>query len=190
MSKELPFGELLAADEIALRQYSRGALLSVDLGTLCGRSARILAEASAQVVSIDLFEYYNLIHDHQNNTHYESLFKEHPHSFNDVRKALSCVDNIAVLRGPTAMYARYFQNVDCLFVDADHSFEGVKEDAFAWLPCLSPGGYALFHDADPTGTWPGVSEALAVVVNPMEDMEYIGLLGVTAVYRKRGGVRI
>lgn len=39
--------------------------------------------------------------------------------------------------------------IDLLFVDGDHSFEGVFGDLAAWLPLVRPGGLLLFHDYDP-----------------------------------------
>jgi predicted O-methyltransferase YrrM len=37
--------------------------------------------------------------------------------------------------------------IDILFVDGDHSEEGVRADFEHWAPHLGPGGHLLFHDA-------------------------------------------
>jgi predicted O-methyltransferase YrrM len=34
-----------------------------------------------------------------------------------------------------------------VFVDGDHSYEGVRRDYLRWRPMLPPGGHLLFHDA-------------------------------------------
>jgi predicted O-methyltransferase YrrM len=36
---------------------------------------------------------------------------------------------------------------DLLFVDGDHSYEGVRADYLHWRDVLRPGGHVLFHDA-------------------------------------------
>lgn len=36
--------------------------------------------------------------------------------------------------------------VELLFVDGDHSYEGVRRDAALWLPRLIDGGTVMFHD--------------------------------------------
>jgi predicted O-methyltransferase YrrM len=33
-----------------------------------------------------------------------------------------------------------------LFIDADHSYDGVKADFEAWSPYVAPGGFIVFHD--------------------------------------------
>lgn len=44
--------------------------------------------------------------------------------------------------------------IDMMFIDADHSYEGVKLDVDSWAPFVKSGGYIYFHDADDTS--PGV----------------------------------
>lgn len=44
--------------------------------------------------------------------------------------------------------------IDLLFVDGDHSYEGVRMDAEHWLPAMREGGDVLFHDAAPTSGYP------------------------------------
>ncbi len=38
--------------------------------------------------------------------------------------------------------------IDVLFIDGDHSYDGVVRDIKAWMPHLRRGGIALFHDTD------------------------------------------
>jgi hypothetical protein len=41
--------------------------------------------------------------------------------------------------------------VDLIYIDADHSFEGVSGDWDAWRPHLSATAVAIFDDANPPG---------------------------------------
>jgi hypothetical protein len=52
----------------------------------------------------------------------------------------------------------FLSRVQLLFVDADHSYEGVHADLDAWTPKLNEGGFIVLHDF---GTWPGVTRAAA-----------------------------
>lgn len=38
------------------------------------------------------------------------------------------------------------KSLDFVFIDGDHSYEGVKRDIIAWLPKMKPGSYFTGHD--------------------------------------------
>lgn len=48
---------------------------------------------------------------------------------------------------------------DFVFIDADHSYEGVIADIRAWRPRVKPGGLLCGHDYEPR--FPGVARAVA-----------------------------
>lgn len=47
---------------------------------------------------------------------------------------------------------------DFVFIDADHSYEAVKEDIQVWRPKLKPGGLLCGHDIHMKQTWKAVDE--------------------------------
>lgn len=49
-------------------------------------------------------------------------------------------------------------SVDFCYVDADHSYEGVRKDLHAWWPKIKSGAY--FGGDDYTKGWPGVCKAV------------------------------
>jgi predicted O-methyltransferase YrrM len=58
-------------------------------------------------------------------------------------------------------------DLELLFVDGDHTYEGAKADYDRWSAFVRPGGHLLFHDAvDPGGygnVYPGVSRLVAEI---------------------------
>ena len=46
-------------------------------------------------------------------------------------------------------FAKVFdREIALLFIDGDHSYEGVKMDTLSWEPKVKKGGTILFHDYD------------------------------------------
>jgi predicted O-methyltransferase YrrM len=59
------------------------------------------------------------------------------------------------------------EQLELLFVDGDHTYEGAKADYERWSAFVRPGGHLLFHDAVDSGRYgnhyPGVARAVAEV---------------------------
>jgi hypothetical protein len=51
-------------------------------------------------------------------------------------------------------------SVDFVFIDADHTYEGVLEDIKAWLPKIKKGGWIGGHDYGNLPRFPGVKKAV------------------------------
>ena len=58
--------------------------------------------------------------------------------------------------------------VDCLFIDAGHSYEAVKKDIEAWLPKMKPNGIIAGHDYT---AWEGVNQAVNEVFGTPHKIE-------------------
>lgn len=57
------------------------------------------------------------------------------------------VRKIKLIKGDSkAIGKKWNSSVGLVFIDGDHSFEGVKSDIKYWLPKINIGGYAAFHD--------------------------------------------
>ncbi len=69
---------------------------------------------------------------------------------------------IEPLRGTSGQIARSFdKSVDLLFIDADHSYDGVKTDVQSWFPKLGRHAIVVFHDI---GWAEGVQRVVAELV--------------------------
>jgi len=51
-------------------------------------------------------------------------------------------------------------SVDFVFLDGDHSYEGLIADIDAWLPKIKPGGWLCGHDYTEKGKRPGITKAV------------------------------
>jgi predicted O-methyltransferase YrrM len=69
------------------------------------------------------------------------------------------VGNMRLIPCSTLEAARWWtEPIDYLYVDADHSYEGVLADLRAWVPHVKPGGLILGDDYD-SELFPGVKPA-------------------------------
>jgi hypothetical protein len=64
-----------------------------------------------------------------------------------VWEALLCLWNLPDYRSSTRELPEGPPRADMLFIDGDHSYEGVKQDFEMYGPLVRPGGMILFHDA-------------------------------------------
>jgi predicted O-methyltransferase YrrM len=81
---------------------------------------------------------------------------------------LSCARNIALggvsgnirlIPATTAEAAAWWtEPIDYLYIDADHSYDGVVADLYSWVPFVKPGGLLLGDDYGNT-LFPGVKTA-------------------------------
>jgi len=111
-----------------------------EIGTYKGGSTCLMACAGA---NIDTFDNYSS----KTFTAYEQFQPK-----DDVIKLLKeygVKKNVNVYIGDSRIYDNTILRVqyDILFIDGDHSYEGVKADYNHWIHTLRQGGHLLFHDS-------------------------------------------
>ncbi len=65
------------------------------------------------------------------------------------------------------------QRFDCIYIDADHTYNAVMDGFFNALPLLNPGGMILFHDAI---TWNGVNQALMNIREEFKNRAHVEII--------------
>ncbi len=89
--------------------------------------------------------------------HSVDLFKREPWSggydgtLNKAQKAIEEMgldDRIQLYQGPTSSFFRHFEYLNFLFIDADHSYSGVKSDFLNFGHKVVKGGAVAFHDTN------------------------------------------
>lgn len=138
----------------------------VELGTYQGRSAAILARAArdngSTVMSIDNYSYLN-----------------HPQIGQPARNLARFGLGVDFRDGDSRIVPDDVDEVGLLHVDSDHTAAHVRAELDAWLPRLSMGGVAVFHDYD--DTYPDVR---AVADERMAGYRIIGRERRMIAYRK------
>jgi len=73
--------------------------------------------------------------------------------------------------GDSAGAARCYvdESIHFIFLDADHTYEGVGRDITCWLPKIAVGGILAGHDYEWTGVRQAVSELLPQATNYKRD---------------------
>lgn len=68
--------------------------------------------------------------------------------------------------------------IDVLWIDGDHTYEGVRRDVDVWLPHLMPEARLAFHDTDhrELGPWKVVEELLSEGFTHVEELPRISVL--------------
>lgn len=125
----------------------------VELGVFAGKSLGMLATFAKQadkrlhIVGVDLWEAADSItrSNNEGKNPYEPVSKADCESW--LWKA-GVRDKVTLVACDTAAAARQFMDgtVSLVFIDADHSFEGVKRDILAWWPKVRAGGIIAGHD--------------------------------------------
>jgi predicted O-methyltransferase YrrM len=121
-----------------LLQYARDSRTVCEIGCYEGRTSVALARNTAgSVYSIDLFFRGRI----------GICYTEWVAKLNRWRNG---AQNLFYITGLSQDVGRRFElPIDFLFIDADHSYEGVKMDWREWFPKVTQGGYIALHDSKP-----------------------------------------
>lgn len=115
----------------ALQRVPKNGLY-LEVGVMDGRSLLFARKWSkGRVVGIDRQRYVD----------FDDIFKDYKNW-----EFIHATSNEAV--------KNWTKPIDLLFIDGDHSYEGVKDDWENFSPFVKKGGWIYFHDADDTS--PGV----------------------------------
>ncbi|MDW8311093.1 MAG: class I SAM-dependent methyltransferase, partial [Verrucomicrobiales bacterium] len=129
-----PVSSTTKAELQCLERHARGKALAVEIGTAQGVSAVRIARALApggRLVCVDPYS------------------EENPNA-QICRRELArwgVLGRVTFLRGRSVeMAAQIPRGCDFMFVDGDHSYEGLQADWGIVLECLAVDGIACFHD--------------------------------------------
>jgi len=127
----------------------------LEVGAFEGYSTWLMAQTAVSVFSVDTF---------QANTA-GTVQMDELTTLDKYKRTIEGLPNVDYYIGTSALYAatarRDKQEYDLIFLDADHSYEAVKQDIALWWPRLKDGGIMAFHDYHPEHSYfPGVYQAV------------------------------
>lgn len=107
----------------------------VEIGAEYGMSASLFcafAKQSVKIFSVDLFP--------------GELLRTHRHNLASQGYGQRSIQ----VKGDSHEIGKRWTEIpiDLLFIDGDHSYQGVVLDIKAWLPLVTVGGFVLFHDCE------------------------------------------
>lgn len=115
----------------------------VEIGRYHGGSTTLLLAAGAHILSID-----NHCKDGKNGLEYDKKLIKWA-------KEQGLRVNLKIAVENSTTYNTDGLNLDVLFIDGAHSYEGVRDDLDNWIKVLKPNGHLFMHDL----IIPGVKQA-------------------------------
>ena len=146
--REYSKGSICFNDLSVLLDACQGRDTIVELGTNIGTTTKVLAVICNNLTTVDVFENLHLIEDTHQQQIYKESFKHNQHTLASVKKSLHSFKNVKIIKDTTVNASHKFANttIDAIFIDADHSYAGVKKDFEAWYSKVKRDGIFLFHD--------------------------------------------
>jgi hypothetical protein len=136
---EIPnFGRAQLAEMLALLEFK----IIVEVGIAEGKYSESLciANPQAQIYGIDPYEPHRGYNDYTRRSTFEKLET-------NAHKRLDKFSNYQFIRKYSVDAVSEFENnLDFVYLDADHSYETVTQDIQLWLPKIRSGGILAGHD--------------------------------------------
>lgn len=150
MVNRLSANSVSCGDWEKLSHFAKDLDCVVELGTNTGSTSVMLRAMAKRVITVDVFEHTELIENEAQRKMYENHFLANRQYYNTTKNRLSPL-GVEVHCFLSYDFAKKMnsESIDMLFVDADHSYPGVKKDYNAWYPIVKMGGYFAFHDVGP-----------------------------------------
>jgi predicted O-methyltransferase YrrM len=145
-----------AAHLFATVRRLEGTPRVVEIGRYRGGTAILLAAAGGDVLSVDINE----------------RLRESDESVRFALSRLGLDQKVEMVFADSSTLPVEAGSVDLVFVDGDHSHEGVSRDVAHWVPALRQGGLLLLHDAkwaEPSRPWNRPPDAAVLGVHRLVD---------------------
>jgi len=151
---------------------------AIEIGSFYGRSTAVIAWGLKIGNGGKLFA----IDPHENKYNsYEACLKNVIQA--DVKEYVQIVrdesENVFKEKKPKELFEK---PIGLLFIDGDHSYEGLKKD-LVWIDLVYHGGIIAFHDYN-TSKYPGIVKAITEYQETHHTMDQLLLVGSMVIFKK------
>ena len=147
-------------------RYARDGIVA-EIGRCVGGSTIVLATAARRVLSVDRCPADDA-------------------ALTRALKKMGIHEGVELVVADSQTYKPATASFDFIFIDGEHTLEGVSRDYKTWLPALRSGGYMAFHDMVPfkENASQGVAEFRKRVLDKDRHVKFAEEADTTRVYRK------
>lgn len=144
-------GAQLRAAEV-LARLPAGPVIGAEIGVFAGDMSRQLLDRSdLQLLMVDSWEGDGKAYAGDSGDWHSGLTQTKQDDYRaSAQRVASASGRGSIIAARSGEAAKFVADgtLDFVFIDADHSYDGVKADIAAWLPKLKPGGLLSGHDYD------------------------------------------
>jgi hypothetical protein len=124
----------------------------VEVGVFAGDMSRVLLRRNPDLhlTMVDSWEANGTSYQGDSGDFHANMTQEQQDDFMEMARGRTdfAADRRSIMRMKSTEAAEQFEDksLDFVFIDADHSYEGCRDDIKAWMPKLKPGGLLSGHD--------------------------------------------
>jgi predicted O-methyltransferase YrrM len=138
----------------------------VEVGCYAGGSACLVSQRkNTNIFSIDLGNPIN-----------PEVAIKNMQKFNNHSNKFEYIQGNSQLESTLVRLKSFINDIDVLFIDGDHSYNGVKNDFNLYSPLVKNGGYVVFDDYNDHVSSPEVKSAVNEIVSTLIGYKIIGTL--------------
>lgn len=145
----------------------------VEIGCYCGATACLMID-KANVVSIDLGHPIPM-----------NIVQENVNLFNTNQKSFDYLEGNSQSEDMVERLKKITKEIDILFIDGDHSKDGVIKDFNLYSDLVVSGGYIVFDDYNDHEYSPEVKPAVDSIIENLTDYDIVGTITNTLGARPR-----
>lgn len=150
--------------DIANSYFPKKDIIYTEIGTYCGGSACLMvSRPNTKVISIDIGNPVSpeIAINNVNSYNLSNNFYRYIHGNS---KEYSTINNLSeILVG---------EKIDILFIDGDHSYNGVLSDFYEYKNFVNSNGFIVFDDYNDFTHSPEVRPAVDTIVSSLSDVDY------------------
>lgn len=151
-------------EELATRLFPPGGIV-LELGVQRGNFSAVVVEACPELKALILVDAWRFLPGSYEIDPADAADPEHERAWQECRAKMYDEQNVSMVRLLSAEAAQLFadDSLDAVYIDCDHTRQGITADLALWWPKVKPGGWLCGHDWLEVGqerTWVQVREVV------------------------------